>query len=331
MAMQDCHTQRADFNGVTRQLPEQCLRVLSRQARVIARWQAQAAGLNSWQIDNLLRNRRWQCLHYGVYAAFTGEPPQSALLWAGALRAGPSAVLSHQTAAELDGLLGGPSTLIHVTVPHSQRSKPAPGIRIHRSSRSIGMKQYRGLPPQTMTEETLLDLAEAAATFDDVISLIARACQRRLTTPFLLGETLGMRAKVRWRGEISRALGDVAGGVQSALEYRYVRGVERAHGLPRPDRQAQAACHGGQIFRDIHYRQYRVAVELDGTASHPDAQRWQDKHRDNAAAADGIVTLRYSWADVTERPCETAREIATVLARAGWRGTLRRCGPACRA
>lgn len=163
-----------------------------------------------------------------------------------------------------------------------------------------------------------------------MISLIARACQRRLTTPSLLGETLKMHAKVRWRSEISQALGDVAAGVQSPLEYRYVHGVERAHGLPQPDRQAQAAARGGRIFRDIHYRQYRVAVELDGKASHPDEQRWQDKHRDNAAAADGILTLRYGWADVTERPCETAREIAAVLARAGWRGTVRRCGPDCR-
>ena len=122
----------------------------------------------------------------------------------------------------------------------------------------------------------------------------------------------------------------MAEGVHSPLEYRYLHGVERAHGLPRPDRQAEADRHPGRIFRDIHYRRYRVAVELDGTASHPDEQRWQDKRRDNAAAADGIFTLRYGWADVTERPCETAREIATVLARGGWPGTLRRCGPGCR-
>jgi hypothetical protein len=314
---------------MTRQLPERCLQVLSRQAGVIAMRQVQAAGLSSSQIDNLLRTGRWQRLHYGVYAAFTGQPPHPALLWAGALRAGPDAVLSHQTAAELDGLARR-STLIHVTVPHAQHLKPVPGIRMHRSSRSIGMKRYRGLPPQTTTEETVLDLAQAAASFDEVISLIAHACQLRLTTPFLLGETLKRHAKVRWRSEISQALADVAAGVQSALEYRYVHGVERAHGLPRPDRQAPAADRGGRIFRDIHYREYRAAVELDGRASHPDARRWRDKHRDNAAAADGIITLRYGWADVTERPCETAGEIAAVLARAGWRGTVRRCGPACR-
>lgn len=176
----------------------------------------------------------------------------------------------------------------------------------------------------------MLDLADAAASFDTVIWFVARACQRGLTTPFLLADSLQLRARARWRSELRQALLDVADGVRSVLEHRYLHNVERAHGLPRPDRQAEADRHPGRIFRDIHYRRYRVAVELDGTASHPDEQRWQDKRRDNAAAADGIFTLRYGWADVTERPCETAREIATVLAKGGWSGALRRCGPGCR-
>ena len=245
------------------------------------------------------------------------------------LRAGPRAILSHETAADLDGLVDKPSKLIHLTVPSAQHLQSVPGMVIHRSARSIAFKKQRPLPPRTATEETVLDLAQAAASFDTVVWLVARACQRGLTTPFLLADSLQLRARARWRGELRQALLDVAEGVHSPLEYRYLHGVERAHGLPRPDRQAEAD-RPGRIFRDIHYRRYRVAVELDGTASHPDEQRWQDKRRDNAAAADGIFTLRYGWADVTERPCETAREIATVLARGGWPGTLRRCGPGCR-
>jgi hypothetical protein len=314
---------------MAQELPKPCLQLLSRQCGVIASWQAQAAGIGARQIENLLRYGRWQRLHQGVYAAFTGEPSRRALLWAAALSAGPGAILSQETAAELDGLIDVPSRLIHVTVPYARRRQPIAGIVVHRSSRSIGIKQQRGLPPQTNTEETVLDLAQATASFDEVISLLARACQRRLTTPFLLGETLALRPRMRWRAEIRQALPDVADGVHSPLEYRYLHGVERAHGLPRPDRQAPAQQHGARVFRDIRYRAYRLAVELDGNASHPDHRRWQDKHRDNAAAADGIFTLRYSWADVTKRPCQTAREIATVLANGGWRGTLRRCGPAC--
>jgi hypothetical protein len=315
---------------MAQELPKPCLRLLSSQCGVIAGWQARAAGVGARQIENLVRYGRWRRIHFGVYAAFTGDPLRPAILWAAVLRAGPRAILSHETAAELDGLSHKPSNMIHVTVRSEQHRQPVPGVAIHRSSRIIAFKQQRPLPPQTATEETVLDLADGAASFDTVVWLVARACQGGLTTPFLLADSLQLRARARWRGELRQALLDVAEGVHSPLEYRYLHGVERAHGLPRPDRQAEADRHPGRIFRDIHYRKYRVAVELDGTASHPDEQRWQDKRRDNAAAADGIFTLRYGWADVTERPCETAREIATVLARGGWPGTLRRCGPECR-
>jgi hypothetical protein len=297
---------------------------------VIASWQADAAEISGRRMQNLELSGRWRRLHFGVYAAFTGQPPRSAVLWAAVLRAGARALLSHETAAELDGLVDKPSKLVHLTVPYSRHPEPVPGMVFHRSSRSIAFKQQRPFPPRTATEETVLDLAEAAASFDTVVWLVARACQRGLTTPFLLADSLQLRARARWRGELGQALVDVAEGVHSPLEYRYLHDVERAHGLPHPDRQFEADRHPGRIFRDIHYRKYRVTVELDGAASHPDEQRWQDKRRDNAAAADGIFTLRYGWADVTERPCETAREIATVLARGGWPGTLRRCGAGCR-
>ena len=72
-----------------------------------------------------------------------------------------------------------------------------------------------------------------------------------------------------------------------------------------------------------------MCVELDGQAAHPAGARWRDIHRDNANAADGIITLRYSWADINERPCEVAAEIAAVLRSRGWTGRPRHCGPTC--
>jgi very-short-patch-repair endonuclease len=70
-------------------------------------------------------------------------------------------------------------------------------------------------------------------------------------------------------------------------------------------------------------------VETDGGVAHPVQERWRDIHRDNAAAADGIMTLRYSWSDIAQRPCHVAAQVARVLRRRGWRGTVHACGPAC--
>jgi hypothetical protein len=106
----------------------------------------------------------------GVYAAFTGKPTRRAELWAAVLRAGPSAVLSHQSAAEVWGLLNSPSPVIHVTVPHDrnpERRGQIPGVVIHRS-RSLRQARHPALrPPRTRVEETVLDLVECARSFDE--------------------------------------------------------------------------------------------------------------------------------------------------------------------
>ncbi len=82
------------------------------------------------------------------------------------------------------------------------------------------------------------------------------------------------------------------------------------------------------MYLDNAYEEFGLNVELDGLASHRAETRWQDIHRDNYLAGTGIITLRYSWADVTRRPCQVAAEIALVLRSRGWTGTLHAC-PQC--
>ena len=102
---------------MTANLPESCRQLIDLQRGVLARWQAQEIGLDSsairWQLDS----GRWMPLQRGVYATFTGKPSWESVCWAAVLRAGPEAVLSHQTAAELDGLTSARSPVIHVSVP----------------------------------------------------------------------------------------------------------------------------------------------------------------------------------------------------------------------
>jgi hypothetical protein len=43
----------------------------------------------------------------------------------------------------------------------------------------------------------------------------------------------------------------------------------------------------------------------------------------------GILTLRYNWADVTERTCQVAAEIGAVLCSRGWKGSPRPCRSGC--
>jgi hypothetical protein len=114
------------------------------------------------------------------------------------------------------------------------------------------------------------------------------------------------------------------------LEYRYDRDVERAHGLPEAKRQVPFTGPGGRRGRrDRVYEDYALVVELDGRLAHPADSQWKDKARDNAAAVDGMQTLRYSWTRVRREPCEIAVEVATVLRMQGWPGRPRACSPGC--
>lgn len=313
---------------MTGQLPLQLRELLETQHGVLASWQvASAAGLN-W-VKAQVRSGRWQRLYLGVYAAFTGPLPREAQLWAAVLRAGPQAVLSYHTAAELDGFAPGPSRLIHVTVPRGQHLVTVPGIVMHRSSRLDLARHPVRTPPRTKVEETALDLAQAASTFDDAFGWVSRPCNARLTTPRRIRAAMQSRGRVRWRDVLDLALSDIADGVMSPLENRWVRDVERPHGLPAAERQVWIIRDTGSQYLDNLYREVLIGVELDGQAYHPADRRWMDIGRDNALAGDGVLVLRYGWVDVVTRPCKAAVQWGAAAIRRGWTGTLRPCGPSC--
>src|SRR5437879_13485836 len=73
---------------------------LETQAAAIARRQGPDVGVDPETMRTRVRSGRWQRLQRGVYAAFSGEPARETMLWAALLRAGPGAVLSHQTRSE---------------------------------------------------------------------------------------------------------------------------------------------------------------------------------------------------------------------------------------
>ena len=312
-----------------RELPEEGRELLALQHGVLSRAQALDLGLGPRTVNSRLRQGHWQRLHQGVYATFTGQPDREALLWAALHRIGPDAMLSHWTAAELSKLATRPSTLIHVTIPQQRHIQATPGIVIHRSRRAQVMRHPSLIPPRTRIEETTLDLVAASRNLDEALAWLARACGARLTSPVRLAAAMDGRTRLRWRGALTAALDDIGGGAHSLLELRYITRVERPHGLPPAQRQVRV-IRGQRIeYKDILYTEFGVGVETDGAAAHPPEARWRDQRRDNAANADGIVTLRYSWADVTQRPCEVAAQVSDVLQGRGWRGTPRPCSPSC--
>jgi hypothetical protein len=313
---------------VATDLPPRLRELAEFQRGVLARGQVLDAGLTRKFIAVRVERGNWQRMYSGVYAAFSGEPLRESVLWAAVLAAGPGAMLSHQTAAELDGLSDKPSSLIHLTVPGDRRVRARPGLVVHLSSRASQAVHPARTPPRTRVEETVIDLWEASRTVDDAVSWVARSLGRRLTTQAKLGAAVQARTKLTRRALLEELLDPEMAGLHSILEHRYVRDVERPHGLPKGTRQAVALVGGHKLYRDTLYKKYKLVVELDGRLFHPDETRWADIERDNAAATEGFTTLRYGTVALITAPCQVAAEIAKLLTARGFAGA-HPCSPGC--
>jgi very-short-patch-repair endonuclease len=289
--------------------------LLARQARVVSARQAAGFGFTRHAVAAQLGAMRWQRVAPRVYATYSGPLAEPSQEWAALLYAGPGALLSHATSAAVWGLRPREDGPVDVVIPNGRKARTqVPLVRIHRSRLDADPVCAERDPPRTSVEATVFDLA---GSLGDQLTLLARAMQLRLTTePRLLAE-LDRRRTQRWRPLLREALGGVAEGAESVLELRYLRDVERAHGLPPGERQRSA----DSTFQDVYYPGFRLVVELDGRLGHADpGSAWRDMARDNRSALRSETTLRYGWADVTGRRCAVARQIASLLRDRGWTG-----------
>jgi hypothetical protein len=140
----------------------------------------------------------------------------------------------------------------------------------------------------------------------------------RLTNSRRLARALERRTRIAHR----RLIAETAIGVQSPLEFRWIKEVERPHRLPIPTRPYRLPS--GAVT-DGAYEEFRVLLELDGRRYHDGERRFRDWGRDNLSSEDGWLTLRYGWRDTVVESCETAGNLVRVLRRRGYDGELARC------
>ena len=321
------------LGGMSNDIPSALGDAVRFQAGVVSRQQGLSSGMSSNAIASKVRCGRWRQIYPGVYATFNGPAGRDGQLWAAVLYAGKGAQLSHETAAEVNGLTERLSALINVSIPADRRVSPPNGVKVHLSAYlDLQARFPRGVVPHTLVEETIIDLVDAAKSFDEACGWVTAAFGRRLTGEGPLRTTLDARRKLRWRGQLDEMIIAAAGGAHSLLEFRYDRDVERAHGLPTASQQVPfTKPDGSRGFRDRYYGTYGLVVELDGRQAHPAERRGQDRSRDNDATAGGGSTLRYDWDDITRHGCRTAAQVARSLASRGWTGQPKQCSPACRA
>jgi hypothetical protein len=297
------------------------------QDGVITRAQLAAVRVTDSSLRARLAGGRWQRLLPGIYLTHGGPVEYRARVWAAVLYAGSGAAASHRTAAFLSGLVDQEPNDVHVLIPHARRVRPQPRLSVHRATASALIGNQR--PPRTSVEWTVLDLTDDLRRDDDVVGIVTAAFVRGLTTVARLSAAAESRSRLRWRSLIKELLCDDEAGLESPLEWRYRRDVQRPHALPRADPQSWVRDVGKAARRDAYYKAYLLVVELDGRLGHVGEGAFRDAARDNAAVVRGEVTLRFGWSDVVGRPCMVAAQISAVLTARGWTGTPRACGAAC--
>jgi hypothetical protein len=297
----------------------QLLGLAQAQGGVITVGQADELGLGRHARARLLRGGQWQRVGGTVVAVHSFPLSWTAQAWAGVLLAGTGARLAGPAAAHLHGLTDAAPGRIDVLGPY-----PVPDRQpwsFHRERVGVRDSRSPGDPPRTTLDDTVLDLC-AGADPQQMVQWVTAAVQSRRTSPARLRRALERRSRYADRALLLELLGDVRQGADSPLELRYLRDVERPHGLPRGERQ-QVSRHRHR--RDVYYRLYRVVVELDGRLGHEGMGRFRDMARDNSATVDGEASLRYGYADVAGSCCAVAWQVGSVLAARGWAGPLRRC------
>ncbi|MDO8106115.1 type IV toxin-antitoxin system AbiEi family antitoxin domain-containing protein [Isoptericola sp. b441] len=301
-------------------------RLAARQDGVVTTGQALSLGFSGSWLDRRVRAGHWQRLHHGVLATFSGPVGWQASARAALLYAGAGAALSHRSAAYRHEMLDRPPRPIELSIPRSRAVRPSAGVRIYRRE---PMPPAFGRLRTVELVHTIVDLIAGADSTDDVVGLLTDA-SRAGAPPAQVREALLDRPTVRGRALALELCGLAEAGVESPLELRYHRDVERRHRLPTADLQVRDVVDGQWVRADTRYRDFGVVVELDGALWHAAARRDADVWRDNAVLiARGDLTLRYRWRHVAVAPCRTAAQVATALAARGWAGTPHPCGAGC--
>lgn len=245
------------------------------QAGLVTRAQALRAGVSRKAIECHLATGRWVRLHPGVYLTSPGREGWEVAAVAALLYAGPYAALRGPSAGYAWGLLREPPEVVEVLVPASRKVVARDGLVVVRSDLAAERVHERAWPHRVVAEHTVFDLAQGRC-FERAVALAARAVGLGIATTHSLRVALQARPRQSHRRFVLEALSEVARGAESAAEVRYLRGVERAHGLPRSTVQAPFA----QGRRDAEYAEFRVVIEIDGRLGH---DGWAARQREGAA------------------------------------------------
>lgn len=211
------------------------------------------------------------------------------------LFAGPSAELSHGTAAYRRGWLRYPVAITHLSTPRRARAKLR-GVRLH-CRRELERELVDGVPCTTVSQ-TLLDVA-ATESPKLVHRCLAQLDYERKLAPGAIRDACrrGRPGSAALLASLSSYMPQLAH-TKSDLEDEYLYLCQR-FGIPLPE--VNTRIHGEEA--DCLWRELGLVVELDGGRNHSSAaQRHRDQRKALELRAHGLTVVRYSEDQVFRNP-----------------------------
>lgn len=296
--------------AVALELARRIARIQRGQNGAIAGDQLRKLGLTRSAIRVRVARGRLVQIFRDVYSA--GDPALLPLVYpSGALLAlGPTAVISHRSAAALWGLAEPNPLTVDVTLP-AKNLRPRDGIRVHR---------VKHLHPSDVTTRSNLRITALART---LIDFAAEATSEERHHAF--GEA---RAKHGLSDRALRAaLKRLPANHPGAAIVRVMLAQGDTYDRSKAETIMRRLCRQGELpqpITNIHRNGFLVdflwpdahlIVEVDG-GTHLTRKAFEtDRRRDQIHAANGYLVIRVTWDQLQHEPLAVLTRLAQALAR----------------
>jgi len=230
-----------------------------------------------------------------------------------------TAVVFRRAAAALWGMDGFGPGPVEIAVTAGRLNTPGlHGVRLL----SPGERQVVDGFPVTSVGRTLLDLGQVVTDVELMERAVEWSLRSTQVTVSDLAELVGRHPKLPGTRVVRSVLERRPAGTtptESDAETLFLQ-LARGAGLPDPSRQFSVQTVGGTFRVDFAWPRRRLAVEIDGAATHASREALRrDLHRQNlvllSLANSGWALLRFTWDDVVN--ARFRREVISQL-REAW-------------
>ncbi|WP_027342568.1 type IV toxin-antitoxin system AbiEi family antitoxin domain-containing protein [Hamadaea tsunoensis] len=289
-------------------------RLASRQQGLFTRGQARDLGFSAYQIRRRIQAGEWLVVA-GAALAVAGLPVTERVRERAILLDLPGAVLAGPSAARRHGLSSA-DRRVFVAVGDVARPAP-PGVVHLRDQVGPGdLTRHEGCPV-TIAVRTVFDCLRVLPEHQ-ALALLDEAVRAGLTTVDEVGERVHAHAGRRDAPRLARLMRSAGRGGRTAAERLLARllsaaGIDGWTGQEPIFDQAGLIGPAGFAFPGA-----RLIVEVDSHARHGSPGAFQrDRERQNRLAAAGWNVLRFTWADVVQRPAYVVAAVQGMLAGTG--------------